>query len=207
MPSPQSVEVDLILPSMRILGALPLEESRRVSDILNTPAESLSLTGVVVRTLEETRLESYPELAIAKRHVLAVMPKEPPGYVNSRRISRFGVTPPSLSAIPVGMVLPPFNGHGMLLMPLPLTLPIVLARLAHFFPLTNSVLYLKGVRLVDGETLLVNRDLVLGLGPLEEGGFSSRRQGAQAGTTTSSPNEALIERLFREARGDDSRTP
>ena len=204
MPS-STVEADLILPSMRVRGLLSVDESERISDVFNTPHENLLLKDIVVRTLEGTRIESFPELTIEKRHVLAVVPLESADYVSSRRLTRFGVTRPTLLSLAVGIVLPPFSGQGILFLPPPLTLPIALARLSHFFALLNADLYLNRVPVVESTTLLVNRELVVGLGPLEETG-SAPRSGLSLGTASSEgsasgANEALTERLWREVGG------
>jgi hypothetical protein len=68
---------------------------------------------------------------VEKRNLLAVVPHESSDYLTSHQRSRFGVARPALADIAVGVVLPPFNAHGVLLMPPPLTVPIVTGRLGH----------------------------------------------------------------------------
>ena len=209
MPSSQSVEVDLILNGLRLQGAIGVDDSRRVSDILNSPESSLLLSEVVVATAEGTRIEAYPQLAVEKRNLLAVVPRESSEYLTSHQRARFGVARPALADIAVGVVLPPYNAHGVLLIPPPVTVPIAIGRLSHFFPLLRAALYLSRVLLFDDVTLLVNRDLIVGLGPLEEGGESVSRASAAFATVPEvekpSPEDELISRLMRElAAGGDS---
>lgn len=169
MESVPHVEVDLILESMRLTGVLVGDPSKRVSDLLNVPSDSILLRGVTVKTLEGSRLESFPELTVEKRHLLAVIPQESAEYLYSRRAQRFGVARPDLTSIPAGLVLPPFTGQGILWMPPPSS-PIALARLSHFFALTEAVLYQNRLAVVKSPALLVNKDHVVGIGALEEVG-------------------------------------
>src|SRR5436305_2087229 len=96
--SPQgAVNVNLILATMRLEGTIVIEPTQRVSDILITPEEKFILRQVSVTSLEGSRIESYPEMMIDKRQVLAVVPKESSDHIVSRRMSRMGIGTPSMA--------------------------------------------------------------------------------------------------------------
>ena len=191
------VQIELVVANMRIGGTLALDETCRVSDLMNTPDPTLPLHDVSITALEGTRIETYPELTVEKRNVLAAIPMESEEHLTLQRRARFGVAHPDFTSVAVGLVLPPFHGQGVLSLSGPVNIGALGARLTPFFPLTSATLYLNRLPVVDDAVLLISREHLAGLGPLEDESPQPRPTGVveQAGAAG---DRDLIDRLMRE---------
>jgi hypothetical protein len=128
----------------------------------------LQLKSVTLSKLDGREIGQYAEMAVQKHHILAVVPRESAEQITAHRANRLGVSRPNLKTVKVGIILPPFTCQGSLLLSPPFTLPIPLARLTRFFPLTGADLYLDSEPIEVDAPLLVNRELVAGLSPVNE---------------------------------------
>jgi hypothetical protein len=166
--SASSINISVLLASLRLEGSLHMEQEQRVSDVLGTADDRFVLQHVSVLSLDGSRIESCPELLVDKRQVLAVVPRESAGYLASRRVARMGLTTPGNSAsLALAVMLPPFHVQGTFHSQGPLNLEHINARLTRFFALTNADVNLGRALLEEKVTLLVNRDLMAAIGPME----------------------------------------
>ena len=166
-PDAGDVALELLNSGLRIKGLLHVPGSRRISDLLNDPAETLLLADVRFATMEGTLLDTLPEFTIDKASIVVAVPWESAGYIAARRADRFGISPPKLPETPVRVAIPPFIVHGYLHTASSVGTPAMMKALGHFFVLTDAFVELNKLMICQAPAVILNREFLLGVGRLD----------------------------------------
>jgi hypothetical protein len=189
------VAVEMLTDGLRISGYTDQPDQRkRLSDLLNEPADEVLLKDVVVRTLSGIALETCRTMVVQKREVIVAIPRESPGQIAQRRLNRLGYANPDTRPRAVIVVLPPFMARGMMHFRVPRDFQRGTSRLPRFFPLLDSELRRDAQLIESGEVMLVGRDKVMALGQTDP---SQPRVAPRESAGEARASESPQSRVFR----------
>ena len=165
-PSLDAVALELFYPSMRIGGLLRLEASNRISDVLNGEGSTIPLSRVRFSTLEGTHVASQSGFEVEKQNLLLGVPRESTDYLKAHRSARFGISRPEAVEVRVRLAVPPFLVEGHLHLGQVRDVPEIRS-LPHFFPMTDSTIFMNRLSIEAAATVVVNREMVAGIGLID----------------------------------------
>ena len=154
-----AVPVEVFLQSTRLTGVYRQVQTRlRLVDVLNAEDDVLELQDVRVWLTPHSDPLGYPSMSLAKRIILAAIPRESAELRRKAALANMLTGTPRTQAN-VSLVLPPIAVEGTAHLSLGAG-AIGLKNFAKFFAVTGATLHLAGEPSRQAEFVLVNRECI-----------------------------------------------